>query len=667
MPGLTGSRRWRSILLVVLAIGIFAGLRGLHGLAEPPQPVSIATDKLAVVGIAGHSELSAADEELLSSRTGDVQAGMISTRPRYVGDCAAAGWTTLGAGRRAAVGGLCNPVVTRGAVVDWSERLAAASARRGDAQLGTLAESVNGCVSAVGPGAALAAAAPDGVVASYQSAADFVAGGARTSCPVTLIDAGDLSSEVITTLAADPEVTLIVTGIGPPAGSNDPALQSIYRLGAPTSGWLTSASTRREGVVTLTDLTRTLIDFGAPGARAPLTVDGSPFAVAPNILTVATVNDLIAEVTALSDVAVTGYLILAVVGSLVGGSIVLLLILRRWRTAELIMTLPLVLLAAMMLAGSVPWQSSRAPGVVLGVTVLGWWLVLSGLTLLIGRRFGVPVAIAAAGLTTAAFTVDAALGAPMQVGSLLNSRPIFGLRWYGFGNVTFGAYAAAVLLVAGWVAHRCLARGSAGDPNRSVGSRRNALIAVAVLGFGAVVCEGWPSMGTDFGGVIALTPGVLWLLLKLSDLKITWPKLLAVGVLTVVVIGLISVVDWSRGADRRSHLGNFVQRVIDGDAVEVVTRKAVTSAETIFGPLGISVLLGIGVWVLIFRYAVPAMGQSFTTIGPTCGAILIVAALGMVLNDNGVGVWLPMTGAMVASLAWWLVSLRASAARLPVA
>ena len=40
----------------------------------------------------------------------------------------------------------------------------------------------------------------------------------------------------------------------------------------------------------------------------------------------------------------------------------------------------------------------------------------------------------------------------MQPGSLLNSRPIFGLRWYGFGNVTFAAYATAGLLVAGYVA-----------------------------------------------------------------------------------------------------------------------------------------------------------------------------------------------------------------------
>jgi hypothetical protein len=38
---------------------------------------------------------------------GGLMASVVSIRPRYVGDCAAAGWTALGAGRRAAVDGLC--------------------------------------------------------------------------------------------------------------------------------------------------------------------------------------------------------------------------------------------------------------------------------------------------------------------------------------------------------------------------------------------------------------------------------------------------------------------------------------------------------------------------------------------------------------------------------
>jgi hypothetical protein len=646
----TGPRRRTWIMLLILLAGVFAALRGIHGLAEPPDPISIFTDKVVVVGTAGHTELSAADRDVISSRLDQVQAGTVSIRPRYVGDCAAAGWTTLGAGRRAAVGNLCTPEVRGLAVSDWTARVAAAAANRGDARLGTLAASVPGCVAAVGPGAALAAAKPDGSLAKYQTATDFVTGGMTTGCPITIVDAGELSSQVITQLASDDSVTLIVTGVGPLSGSQDPSLQVIYRLGTTLPGWLTSGSTRRDGIVTLTDLTRTLIDFGAPGGQPPTTVDGAPFAVMDASMTIDGITAKINSVAALSDAAPGGYLILGVSGFLVVAASVIMLLRRRLAAALTIMTLPMVLPAAMMLAGSVHWERSASPVVVLGCVVLGWWLVLGAAALVLGRGLRIPTAIAAAALTVAAFTVDAALGAPMQPGSLLNSRPIYGLRWYGFGNVTFAAYATNGLLLAGYVAHRLI---TGGRP-------RLALVGVAAIGFGVVICEGWPSMGTDFGGVIALTPAVLWLLFSLSGLRLTGPKLLLIAGAAVLAIGAISFLDWRQGPDQRSHLGNFVQRIIDGDALDVVVRKAVASAETIISPLGIgSLVIGIPLWILIFRYALPLLEQEFTTLRPCLQSILITAVLGTLLNDGGISVWLSVTAVVTLSMAWFVVAAAA--------
>src|SRR4029453_2122592 len=98
------------------------------------------------------------------------------------------------------------------------------------------------------------------------------------SCPVTLIDAGELSDQIIAGLATNDSVTLVVTGIGPTPGTLDRDLQLIYEIRSALSGWLTSASTRRQGIVTLTALTRTLVDFSRPdNSPVPLVVDGSPF------------------------------------------------------------------------------------------------------------------------------------------------------------------------------------------------------------------------------------------------------------------------------------------------------------------------------------------------------------------------------------------------------
>lgn len=210
---------------------------------------------------------------MVTAHAGDVQAGTIATRGRYRGACAAAGWTTLGAGRRAAVASLCDPRVVDGQIADWPARVAAAEARFGDVRMGTLAGSASGCVAAVGPGAALAAARPDGSVPDYRTLAQFSADGQRLTCPLTLVDAGPqgaTSDRLVRALAARSGVTTIVTGIGPVDPADREELGVIYRLGTTLPGVLTSDSTRREGVVDLTDLTATLAVFaGGPGRAAP--------------------------------------------------------------------------------------------------------------------------------------------------------------------------------------------------------------------------------------------------------------------------------------------------------------------------------------------------------------------------------------------------------------
>ena len=161
-------------------------------------------------------------------------------------------------------------------------------------------------------------------------------------------------------------------------------------------------------------------------------------------------------------------------------------------------------------------------------------------------------------------------------------------------------------------------------------------------------------MGSDFGGIIALTPAVLWLMLALSGIKITWPKLLAIAGSAVLVVALISVLDWLRGPDRRTHLGNFVQRILDGDALDVISRKAVASAETIAAPLGIgSLVIGVVVWIVIMTYVLPRISAGFTTVRSTLIAVLIVAILGTLLNDGGISVWLTATAEVTAVIGWF--------------
>jgi hypothetical protein len=171
-------------------------------------------------------------------------------------------------------------------------------------------------------------------------------------------------------------------------------------------------------------------------------------------------------------------------------------------------------------------------------------------------------------------------------------------------------------------------------------------------------------MGSDFGGVIALTPPVLWLLLVLSGARISVPRLLAIGGAAIVAIGLISVLDWRRGPDRRSHLGNFVQRILDGDAVDVVSRKAVASAETILSIPGlVAILFGAAVWIFAFRSVVPLLGDDFSTVRPTFVAIVATGILGTVLNDAGIYVWLILSVVSAFAVGWYWLDRRPAAGK----
>ena len=183
-----------------LGLVLVLGLHGLSSRSQHPVDAPITGRTVFVVGVTDRQRLKPVDMDVLNSHSTSVQFGAVSTRARYIGDCAAAGWTTLGAGRRASVGGLCDPHVEQRRVTDWPARVAAAAAHNGDAHLGTLASALPSCIAAVGPGAALAAARPDGTLSDYETVDQFLAAGLTPHCPVTIVDAQRRADRIISSL-----------------------------------------------------------------------------------------------------------------------------------------------------------------------------------------------------------------------------------------------------------------------------------------------------------------------------------------------------------------------------------------------------------------------------------------------------------------------------------
>jgi hypothetical protein len=261
------------------------------------------------------------------------------------------------------------------------------------------------------------------------------------------------------------------------------------------------------------------------------------------------------------------------------------------------------------------------------------------------------------GITVAAYLillVDGVLGTPLQFGSMFTDGPVIGGRFYGFGNSTFATLAVAALVTAGWVAQKLIDK-----------SRVQAALAVLAIGGAAIVVDGRPGWGTDFGGIIALTPAVLlmaWLTWRGS---ISLRALIGVGVTGVLAVSAVAFLDYLRPADQRSHFGTFVARLLDGDVSDILIRKLDMAVQFFTGPAGWAMLLAVVLCMLATVLPERVPSESYRTfysslpmVRPTLLALSTCGLVGMLLNDAGVALPAIMAGFTVPLLVAHLVDKR---------
>jgi hypothetical protein len=228
--------------------------------------------------------------------------------------------------------------------------------------------------------------------------------------------------------------------------------------------------------------------------------------------------------------------------------------------------------------------------------------------------------------------VDGVLGTPLQFGSMFTDGPVVGGRFYGFGNSTFAVLAVAALGIAGWAAQKVLDR-----------SRVQAALAVLAIGGLAIIVDGKPGWGTDFGGIVALTPAVLLMAWLTWRGGITWKALLGIGAAGVLAVSAVAVLDYLRPPDQRSHFGTFVARLLDGDVNDVLIRKLQMSLGY-FDSIGgwamlIGVLLAMAATVWPDKVPFEAYRRFYASrpmVRPTLLALSTCGLIGMLLNDAGV-------------------------------
>ncbi|MFI0404780.1 hypothetical protein [Actinomadura sp. 3N508] len=669
---------WAAVLLCLVVGSAAVQLAGRSGGDVRPVRAPV-----VVIGVAGLAWGDIREDQtphlwrLLTEGTG-AAAGAATVRTTGGSACASDGWLSLSAGQ-SSVGprweegpdeGECKPLPKITGTGDregearvgrWDELVDAQSRSEFSPHPGELGRALaehEGCETAIGPGAAVALARPDGTVGRYSATVDDDA----LRCPVTVIDGGQVvesGSGRLNSLARidafagtvlerlDGATTVLVQGATEPPGGRPHLAVSMVAgpvtASRPDPALLTVTSTRWGGVVRLLDVPSTLLD--AVGAPEPAEFSGAPISLgrARPADPTTTVHELGAVTTTDQTLRQwAGLLLLVVAVSQFVLYTAAVVVARRGRTprpwqkrglihaALVFSVLPVsVYLMSLTRWWHAPFQDAALWGALVFTVVVAavpvWLLPARPL-------WRVPLAVSL--LTFSVLVVDAATGTLLHRASPFGPSALYGGRYYGFGNSTFAVFSVAALVLAGGAAAELIERGR----------RRAATVAVAVIGAVAVGVDTWPSWGADVGGGLALIPGVAVLAFAVAGVRLTPVRLVAVGSAAVAAVAAVAVADWLRPAASRTHAGRFVQDVLEGQAWQLVERKAGYALGSLAGgPMawGTALVLAVLVAALVRpgRFSpgyLDAALRAWPTLRPTLAAVLTTCAIGAVVNDYGI-------------------------------
>ena len=628
----------------------------------------------------------------------DGSSAALSIRSVETNTCPVDGWLGLSAGARAAAPrpgkGTAQdkpcpalPSVSDGEVDGWAGYLKAAAGRKFNSELGLLGDVTTAggeCVQAVGPGAAAAAATKTGAVPNYASWDANTLLTDLAACPLVLVDAGslrdpdDVADGETAPASRDVQVAAIDARIGQviaagPNGANyivaslsDAGRQEGLRLVVARGpdfgpGELVSPSTKQRGLAQAQDLTATLIALA--GDEVPASLGGARLTSDPaqdNSETRA-----LDRLQGLVDYDESSFRVHSLVEPFFmvfayGQLVIYLFVLLVWKgrigsEATRVRSLGWVRVVAVS-AASVPASTFLA-------NLLPWWrfpipmlAVVGSVALFVTLIAGValhgpwshkavgPMAVVS-GTTMTVLAVDVLTGSRLQLSSLMGLQPVVAGRFYGMGNVTFALFATSTILLA--IALTA--------PLVASGQRRLAAIVAGTLGVVAVVIDGAPFWGADGGGPPALIPGMAVFVLSILGISLTWQRIAMIAGASVGLFALVAFLDWLRPAASQSHLGRFVQAILDGDALDIVVRKGEQNLRILTGNMPLTLLVPAALAFVIYVLARPTSWgsrslqhafDSVPTLRPGLIGLLVTLTIGFLINDSGVAI--PAVGATVA-------------------
>lgn len=417
----------------------------------------------------------------------------------------------------------------------------------------------------------------------------------------------------------------------------------VIRGASYRAGLLTSPSTRKPGLVTVSDIAPTVMAL--LGVRPPAGMAGRP------IRRVRDSNPSESLLRMNLDACLQAQRQSAMRGASVAQSVVVAIVtlalllsaspaLRRHASwiALVPAALPLVMLHLPLfysggVIGAVAWLVTLTPLVVLACALM----------------FRSPMRALAwiCAALVLSLVVDVARGAPLISSSIAGYSMVEGARYYGIGNELAGTLIGAALIGLGIIL-------SGSGPR--IG--RPGILAAAVLGL-VFVTIGGSGLGANAGGAASAAPAIVVMLLVRRGWKPGGHGLLLVLLVSALVVGGLFALDAARSGGAQSHIGRAAGMVAaDGSAgiIEVARRKLALNLMLVGSSLW-SRLLGLSLVgsAALYWSSRRRLGDKLLDreIGGAALGCCVATALTFVLNDSGV-----LSAAAASVFLWMLLAVR---------
>lgn len=464
---------------------------------------------------------------------------------------------------------------------------------------------------------------------------------------------------------ADATIMVVSQSTGDPELQEPEGVGPVILSGPGWSGYATSDSTQRPGLVTNPDVTATALR--SLGIVRPVQVIGNPMRVSDGSKT--SIKDRIVRLQRMNDtaVAVDGAKP-AVVNTFVALTVAVLALSafalargRLWSPRarrNVVRALKAGLLFVLVIPSAgwlmFAWLRWPATTVSAGLALLVTSLVLWAAAVLLWWRSPVRVPVAAGALfTSAIILVDQWFGAQASFTNFFGYSPLLAARFYGMGNeaaaIVFGATVVGVaLLFDQW-------------PQRS-GVRVAKRIGLPLVGLIVVFTAAAPFWGANIGVAIWGTVGFGLAFVLMNGHHVSWKLVFWLFLGAAMIIAGFAAIDLFSGGPQ-THVGRAITSAEQGGIGElwtIVARKAETNARVLTRTNWAYILLATLAFLGFMRWRPQGgFGAALTENPDFADAITVSLAAGLVAyftEDSGIVIPALEVFYVGIGLAWLMLS-----------